>query len=107
MSAPIDELLIAVRIEQGSNLMALYEMLKELMGAGGGVNIEFPWTPAKSTWTNMVKTLNKLAECCRKLHEVIPAMGQELKDFFQQQFENVRDTIIDQFMMIIQKASRR
>jgi hypothetical protein len=104
MSAPIDELLIAVRIEQGSNLMQLYEMLRELMGAGGGVNIEFPWTPTQQAWTGMITRLENLKDCCAGLHELIPSIKDELIAHIDTVINNLIAAIIDQFMITIENT---
>ena len=96
MSAPIDELLIAVRIEQGSNLWAFYKMLKDLQKAAGGnfKSIKDTTWFTKAMWNGMITRLENIRDCCKALHELLPDIKESLAQQLDGMFQGMADAIV-------------
>lgn len=83
----IDELLIAIGIEEGSTLEELYIMLKEIQGAGGDIKIKLPDDlPTRGQITNIYRRISEME------NKVIPRLSE-----FPQLIDKVKEYIVDMY----------
>jgi hypothetical protein len=84
MSSPIDELLISVGIEEGSNLEELHNMLQEIQAGGGRIEVEIADLPTRGQITainrRITQVQNALLAELRRMPEITPAILEALNN---------------------------
>lgn len=92
MSA-IDQLLIAVKIQEDSRLEELYKMLKDLEATGGKIRIEIPDMPTKAQYRERTKAFNDLIKEIKKLESLFPELKQDLADIIEEKLEEMAQLV--------------
>jgi len=88
MSQPIDELMISVAIQEGSNLEELYEMLKEIQQTGK-IKIEMPDVPTKQQITRIQARITETTNNIIKLLKTFPNLWESIKDILLKNIESL------------------
>lgn len=107
MSA-IDELLIAVGIEEGSTLEELYQMLREIQGAGGTIKLELSEDlPTKGQLTNIYRRITEMENRLMPMLSVFPESVDKLKEYMLDLYEGLREQFIKDEIREIDEIVRK
>lgn len=98
MSQPIDELLISIGIEEGSNLAELYTMLQEIQSGGGNIQVDLSGLPSRQQVTGIGTRIDNLVNTItaqlQTSPEIAPALLESivsLAESMAQSVETIRN----------------
>jgi len=83
MSQPIDQLIIAVKIEEGSDLEDLYNILSSIQQTGGRIEVVFPQMVTQNDFTGLLMSFESLKKQFDEIKQIFPEWEEKFNKLFK------------------------